>query len=130
MHFLNCVAVFLLYLLFHKSVFVTVDVKISSASEIKTGFGVAFGVEFHKLHSVGGYVAHKRNVMLLGHIVINRNKMLVLYPLDIYLVVLVGIFGFKGWQSDSATTYNRVPYRSYNISANGTNIKFRPHYIG
>ena len=115
---------FLLYLYFHQTVFVAVNVNIPSASQTESGFGVALGVKLHKLHGIGGQIRHKRNKVGFGHFVIDGYEMLILNLFNADLVSIIGVFRFKSRQSDSAAAYECIAARPHYVAANGANVKF------
>jgi len=113
-----------LYLDFHKSVLVAINIQISSATKLQSGFRITLGVKRYKMAFVRCDIRYKRNVMTFGHRVIDRNKLFVFNILDGYFVFIISFFCFKRWQGNSATTYNCFSCGVNCISTYGTNIKF------
>ena len=115
---------YILYLCFHKSVLVAVDVEKASAAEVKAGFGITLGIEFYKLYPIASHIAHKGDVVALCHFVADGNKMLVLHLFDCNFVGFVTFLGFKGREGYSAAAHYRVAHGAYDVVAQRTDVKF------
>ena len=91
-----------LYPYFHQAVLVAIKIQISSAAELHSCFGIAFGVELDELHLVGGHIGKKGNEMAFGHGVMDGDELFVLNGFDGDGVFCVRVFGFKGRQGNAA----------------------------
>ena len=67
--------------------------------------------------------------MLLGHIVVNGNKMFVLNLFDCDVMLFIGLVVLEWKQSDTATAYECVAHRTNNIITHRTNVKLRAQHI-
>ena len=79
-----------------QAVAVAVPVEVSATAELHPGLGVALGVKFHQLDPVAGDEGREGDEMLLGHGVVDGQKMLVLHILDGDGMVFVGFLGLQG----------------------------------
>ena len=97
------------YFRFHQSVFIAVNIQISTATKLKSCFGVAFRVELNKLDSVAGYIGGKGDVVFFAHRMRCSEEVLILNFFNNNTVLLVGFLSFKGRQSDAAAAYYGIP---------------------
>ena len=104
--------------------FIAINIKVTSASELHSGFGISLGVELDKLYSVAGYISHKRYEVAFGHRMLNCDKFLVFHGLDGNSMSFVGFLSFERWKCDTATTDNSSTCSVYDIATDGTDIEF------
>ena len=108
---------------------VAVEVEVAASAELEAGFGVAFGIEFDKLHTVACDIGCEGDIMRFGHIVMHGDKMLILDAFDRDRVCLVGIIGFERRECDAATTDDGIAGCVKDIAAQGADIEFRVQEI-
>ena len=87
---------------------VAVVIHIASATELQSGFRIAFGIEFYQLQPVRGNVRHEGDEMFLGHGMVDRNEMLIFHLFDGQQVVFVRFFRFQRRQCDATAADDRV----------------------
>ena len=109
---------------------VTVPVEGAEATELEPGLGVALGVEFHKLHPVGGDEGHEGNIVRLGHGVGDGDEVLILHILDADCVAFVRLLRLQGRQSDAAAADDRTANAVDHIAAEGTHMEFGSQHVG
>ncbi len=90
---------YFLYPDFHQSVLVAIKIQISSATELHSCFGIAFGVEFNKLHPVGRDECKERNKMAFGHGVVYGDEFFIFNGFNGDAVFLVRVFRFQAMSS-------------------------------
>ena len=113
----------LLYFLFHQSMLIAIDVKVTGAAALKSCFCIALRVELHELQSVGSDVCRKRDIMRFCHFVVHGKKVLVLYLFHGESVLTVRFFRFQRRQCDSAAANDSVSGCMKDISAERADIE-------
>lgn len=102
---------------FHQAVAVAVGVEVAVAAKLEAGFGVAFGIEFDKLHTVACDIGCEGDIMRFGHLVMHGDKMLILDALNGDRVCLVNLIGFERGECDPTTADDGIAGRVENIAA-------------
>ena len=118
-----------LYSLFHQTVFIAVNIKITPATELYSCFSVALGVKLDELNSVASDISHKRDEMCLSHRVLYCDKFLIFNGLDDNSVTVVNILSLKSRQSYAATTDKCGTCGVDYISADRADIKLSEKHI-
>ena len=111
------------YSLFHQTVLIAIDVNKAAASQLKTGFGVPFRIKFDKIQPISRHIGNKRYVMTFFHRMVDGNKVLVFNLFYTNFVLIVRRLGFKGRQSDTATTDYSLSARVNYVTADRAHIK-------
>ena len=118
-----------LYRCFEQTVAVAVIIQVTSAPQLQPGLGVALRVEFHQLQPVGGDIGHKGDEMLLGHGVVDRDKVFVLHPLQGDGVRRLTVLCFQRGQGDTAAADEGVAHAVNDVAADGAYIEFAAQHI-
>ena len=110
--------------------FVAVQVESSHTPHLEPGLRIALGIEFHQLQPVRSDEGHKGDEMLLGHGMVDRDKLLVLHLLNGKHMVFVRFLRFQRRQSDAAAADQGVSGTVDHIAAERTDIKLSSEHIG
>ena len=118
---------------FHQAVAVAVEVEHPGAPQREAGGGIALRVQLDQLELIARQVGDERDEVVFCHGVMERDKKLVLHPLDGQLVVLVGVLGvgdiLRG-QGDAAAAHHGLPGGVEHVAADGADIEFGAQEIG
>lgn len=126
----RCASLFLLYLLFEKTVAVTVVIEVSHTTQLQSCFSVPLGIEFYHLQPVGGDEYHEGDKMFLGHGMVDRDKMLILHSFNGNGMVVIHVFCFQRGQGNTTAADQGISGAVYCITADGTDIELAPQHIG
>jgi len=107
----------------HQPMSVAVNIQISPAAELHTGFRISFGIEFYKLYPVRCQICHKGYIMQLRHIMPDRDKGFILHFLDDDFMCLINILRRKRRQGDPTAADHSISRSTHDITAQRTDIK-------
>ena len=126
----RCASLFLLYLLFEKTVAVTVVIEVSHTTQLQSCFSVSLGIEFYHLQPVSGDECHEGDKMFLGHGMVDRDKMFILHSFNGNGVAVIRVFCFQRGQGNTAAADKGISGAVDFITANRTDIELAPQHIG
>jgi len=109
---------------------IAVVIKITHTPQLQPGFGIPFGVKFYRLDPVGGYISKERNMVFLGHGMMDSDKVFVFHRFNSNTMTVIGILSFQRRQSYAAAADNGSSGAVDDIAADGADVEFTAQHVG
>ena len=107
---------------FKQAVLIAVIQQLSRADIFYPCLGISFGIELYYLNTVIRNGGDEGNVVRARHVVVDRDKILVLDYAALDFMFTVGRFCFKRREGYPAAAHHRVACRADHIAADGADI--------
>ena len=102
---------------------VTVSIQNSMAALCEPTLCILFRVHFYKLGIIGCAISHKRNIMVLAHLMLEGYIIFPIRFLHLHIVKEVPFFRLQFGKQNTAAAISAVPCGLYHIPTDRAHIK-------